>query len=413
MPYLEEAQRWSPDASGGARVLQNKTSSAFTSDAPRPHAAEDAHMRILLADDNADMREYVSQLLAQYWTVETVSDGVAALEAIRARPPDLVITDVMMPRLDGFALLQKLREDPTTQTIPIIMLSARAGDEAPVEGLEAGADDYLVKPFSARELFARVGARLEIRRLNQGLERRVQERTAQLEESNRELESFSYSVSHDLRAPLRHILGFAQLLEKRTKEGLEPKARNYLKLISEAAQRGGQLVDDLLAFSRLGRAELRKSRVSLDSLLKEVRAELEPEAEGRKVRWVVKPLPEVRGDPALLRLVLKNVLSNALKYTRPRSEAIIEVGSNEGPHETEVWVKDNGVGFDMAYVDKLFGVFQRLHSQEQFEGTGIGLAHVRRIISRHGGRTWAEGALDAGATLHFALPRPSPRELAG
>lgn len=407
-PYLEEARRWSPDANIGARVLAAPASDSAAPAQQLLRRIGDAGMRILLADDNADMRDYVTGLLSQHWTVDTVSDGVAALESIHAQPPDLVITDVMMPRLDGFGLIQAIRADPRTRAIPVIMLSARAGEEAPVEGLEAGADDYLVKPFSARELLARVGARLEIHRLNQDLERRVRERTSQLEESNRELESFSYSVSHDLRAPLRHILGFAQLMEKNAKDGLDARTKGYLKIISEAARQGGQLVDDLLAFSRLGRAELNKRRVVLSQLVTEVRTELAPEAEGRKVHWDIKPLPEVSGDPALLRMVLKNLLSNALKYTRPRAEAHIEVGAREGANEVEVWIKDNGVGFDMAYVDKLFGVFQRLHTVDQFEGTGIGLAHVRRIVSRHGGRTWAEGALDAGATLHFTLPRPAP-----
>ncbi|WP_257456894.1 PAS domain S-box protein [Archangium lipolyticum] len=245
----------------------------------------------------------------------------------------------------------------------------------------------------------------EMRRFNQQLERRVQERTAALLEANKELESFSYSVSHDLRAPLRHIMGFAQLLESRTSESLDATARRHVKTIAEAARQGGKLVDDLLEFSRMGRAELKKAPVSLGDLVAEVRRELAPEAEGRKVQWRVGALPEVQADPALLRLVFKNLLSNALKYSRPREEALIEVEARDGDGELQVTVRDNGVGFEMQYVDKLFGVFQRLHRPEQFEGTGIGLANVRRIIARHGGRTWAEGAVGQGATFHFTLPR--------
>jgi PAS domain S-box-containing protein len=244
----------------------------------------------------------------------------------------------------------------------------------------------------------------QVKQLNQELQLRVQERTKELLEANKELESFSYTVSHDLRAPLRHITGFAQMLDKRAGATLDATSRGYVKTITDAARQGGRMVDDLLEFSRMGRAELRKARVVLHELVAEVQRELAFETEGRKVEWRVGALPEVQADPGLLRLVLKNLLSNALKYTRPRVVAFIEIGSREEADGIHVWVKDNGVGFNMQYVDKLFGVFQRLHTAEQFEGTGIGLANVRRIIARHGGQTWAESQVEEGATFHFTLP---------
>jgi len=238
------------------------------------------------------------------------------------------------------------------------------------------------------------------------LEKLVRERTAELEAANKELEGFTYSVSHDLRAPLRHIDGFLELLQKNAGDALDGQARHCMDTISDAAGKMGRLVDDLLAFSRMGRHAISVRPVDMGTLVREVIAELEPEAVGRNVTWHIDDLPAVSGDEAMLRIVLTNLVSNALKFTRHRQESRIDIGSIAGmASETVLFVRDNGVGFDMAYADKLFGVFQRLHRVEEFEGTGIGLANVRRIIARHGGRTWAEGKPNQGAAFYFALPR--------
>jgi PAS domain S-box-containing protein len=244
----------------------------------------------------------------------------------------------------------------------------------------------------------------QIQALNEALEARVRERTAELEEANQELESFCYSVSHDLRAPLRHVVGFAQLLARRAGPTLDEQSQGYITTISEAATQGARLVDDLLDFSRLGRSELNKSSVALPDLIASVQRELASECEGRTITWQIGALPPVQADPALLRIACKNLLSNALKFTRPQPEPRIEITAELRATELELCVRDNGVGFDPQFEDKLFGVFQRLHSAEEFEGTGIGLANVQRIIARHGGRTWAKGAVGLGAAFFFTLP---------
>jgi PAS domain S-box-containing protein len=230
-------------------------------------------------------------------------------------------------------------------------------------------------------------------------------RSAELSAVNEELEAFSYSVSHDLRAPLRHVTGFASLLQRSAGDRLGEKDARHLQTIVDAARRMGQLIDDLLAFSRAGRMQIERKCVSLTAVVRDAQHDLSRPDAAPAVAWTVHPLPDVHGDPALLRQVFVNLLSNAAKYSGTRQSPTVEVGVQpSSAQETVIYVRDNGVGFDMAYAGKLFGVFQRLHSSEAFEGTGIGLANVRRIIHRHGGRVWAEGAVDAGATFYFSLP---------
>jgi light-regulated signal transduction histidine kinase (bacteriophytochrome) len=225
------------------------------------------------------------------------------------------------------------------------------------------------------------------------------------EASNRELEAFSYSVSHDLRAPLRHLDGFLTLLFKRSYALLDEPAKHYVDATREASQRLGRLIDELLQFSRLGRREIHRMPVNLNDMVEEVRKELEPESRNRTISWQVDPLPIVAADQGMLRQVIENLLGNALKFTSHCPVAVIAVGSqNESTDEHVIFVRDNGAGFDMRYRDKLFKVFQRLHGEDEFEGTGIGLANVRRMVERHGGRVWAQGVVGSGATFYFSLP---------
>lgn len=247
----------------------------------------------------------------------------------------------------------------------------------------------------------------------QRLIRQLHLRTEQLQVANKELESFSYSVSHDLRAPLRHIVGYTELLQKRVAGTLDEKGSRYLQIILDSAGRMGNLIDELLLSSRLGRTEMRKTQVDLDSMVHIVIEELTAQLDGRVVKWQIADLPTVEADPTLLRVVMQNLLENALKFTRPRVEAEVSVGVIPGQDEMTIFVRDNGVGFDMNYAHQLFGVFHRLHSGTEFEGNGIGLANVRRIIQRHGGRTWAEGKVDEGATFYLTLPHKPATQTAG
>jgi signal transduction histidine kinase len=393
--YLQEAEHWllnTAIVSGTSPALASTdgvaSQTAKTLNKPRP--------RILWADDNADMREYVRRLLAGQYEVLAVSDGFAALAAAQDAPPDLILTDIMMPGLDGLGLLRELRLHPRTQTIPVILLSARAGQESTVQGLEAGADDYLAKPFSAPELLARVRTHLDLAHLRHNWAK-------ELERANQELESFSYSVSHDLRAPLRAIDGFSKAVLEEYGEKLDDYARQCLHRVRAGAEKMSLLINGLLNLSRVGRSALRIEPVNLTSLARSLERDLRSREPARKIEIDIAEGLSVRGDKRLLTIACANLLENAWKYTARQPKAQI-VFAREHQHGEEVYfLRDNGAGFDMAYAGKLFGPFQRLHHHSEFDGTGIGLATVQRVISRHGGRIWVEAAVNQGATFFFTL----------
>lgn len=376
---------------------------------------EPASARILIVDDEESLVKALSNTLQERgYQTAGFTQGRAALDALRQTQFDLLLSDIMMPGMDGITLLRGALElDPH---LVAIMMTGEGTITTAVEAMKSGAFDYILKPFKLSFILPVLSRAMSLRRLrheNIALQQRIHQRTLQLEAANKELEAFSYSVSHDLRAPLRHIAGYVHYLTLSDNPTRPEDDRKNLARIASCAERMARLIDDLLEFSRMGRLEMRQSSLNPNALLEEVIGQLQPETQSRNIIWKKNPLPEIHADPALFRQVLSNLVSNAVKYSRPRNPAEIEIGClEETPREIVLFVRDNGVGFDMKHADKLFGVFQRLHRQEDFEGTGIGLANVRRIIARHGGRTWAEGKVDGGATFYLSLPKggASPTE---
>ncbi len=462
-------------------------------------------VEILIAEDSQTQAEQLSHYLStRGFTVTVTRDGRQALAAALQRHPAMVITDVVMPEMDGYALCKEIKSLAALRDVPVVLLTSLSGPQDIVRGLECGADSFIRKPYDDKYLVSRVeyiltnvelrkterlqvGVQLhfggqshfitaekqqildllistyegavqineeleinqrelqqaketlevrvaertaelaqtneqlqielgerkraeeQIKRLNEDLERRVVERTAQLAAANNELEAFSYSVSHDLRAPLRHINGFAGTLIEDHSSQLLPEAQQQLKRIQEGTRKMSRMIDDLLNLARLDRHSMALRKTSLNSLVESVVQEMKSETAERRIEWRIGSLPSIDCDAGLIQQVFANLLSNAVKYTRRREQAVIEIDQSTIDDQPVFFVRDNGAGFNPKYADKLFGAFQRLHNDQEFEGTGVGLATVQRIIRKHGGRIWAEAEANKGATFYFTLDEAAPR----
>ncbi|WP_440135484.1 ATP-binding protein [Chitinophaga sancti] len=378
---------------------------------------------VLIVDDNADMRDYLQRLLQPYYIVDTAANGKLALERISRQLPELVISDVMMPEMDGVSLLHHLKGDAQTSAIPVILLSARAGEDARIAGYDVGADDYLVKPFSAKELLARVRVQIRITRLHrhaveilqqsaQELEQKVDERTAELLRKNNELEQFAYIASHDLQEPLRKIRTFSELLQK-SMPGNGTQANHYFEKIQSSAARMTNLIKDVLDYSRLSDPDARFVDTDLQAVLKNTLTDFELliEQKGAMVQGI--GLPVVRGIPLQLQQLFTNLIGNSLKFCE--KDPLIQISAvdvNEVPEGLagdQLYIKlvfqDNGIGFEQQFSDRIFTIFQRLNEKKAYAGTGIGLALCKKIVENHHGMILAEGELGKGARFTVYLPK--------
>lgn len=447
---------------------------------------------ILIVEDSATQAEELRYTLEKNgYRVSTARNGKEALEALSRRRPTLIVSDIIMPEMDGFELCKKIKQGYNSKAIPVILLTSLSDPADVLKGLECGADNFITKPYDGTYLLARIhhilinaklrsaskmqlGVELlfkgskyfitserqqildlllstyetavmknheleavreqlealnedlerkveertaalvaeieerkkaeeEVKRLNEGLEQRVAARTLELEAANKALEAFAYSVSHDLRAPLRTIDGFSQMLAEKEAEKLDKESKDYLRRVRTSASHMSKLIDALLNLSRLTRGELKRVKVDLSSLAASAADELKKTEPERRVEFVIADGIVADGDAGMLRAAIDNLMGNAWKYSGKHKTARIEFGVTRKDGNAVYFIRDDGAGFDMQYADKLFTPFHRLHTTSEFPGLGIGLATVQRIVNRHGGRIWAEGSIDKGATFYFTL----------
>jgi two-component system, sensor histidine kinase and response regulator len=365
---------------------------------------------VVVDDEVSHMRALCDTLGFEGYRVTGFDSPTQALHALSESECDLLLTDLMMPEMDGIELIQAARA--VNPDIAAIIMTGHGTIDTAVAALQTGALDYVLKPFRLNVILPVLARALDLRNLrieNATLQRRERDQALKLAAAYRDLESFSYSISHDLRSPLRAIRGMTQIYLEETGDALTENGRKRLDQVIGGAERMDQMIEDLLRFCRVTHGSPGSSRIDLNVIVARLISQLQLAEPERRIELRIAPLPDCEGDPGLIEQVLSNLLSNAFKFTRRRDDGLVEVGTfrteNDGDQEQVYFVRDNGAGFNPKYADKLFGVFQRLHSQEQFPGTGVGLSIVKRILERHGGRIWAESEPGQGATFFFVVGR--------
>jgi two-component system, sensor histidine kinase and response regulator len=367
--------------------------------------------RLLIVDDEvSQMRALCETLGSEGYATTGFSSPVAALQALRPGETDLLITDLMMPEMDGISLIAAARE--IDKEIGALVMTGHGTIDSAVQAMQVGALDYILKPFRLKEVLPILSRALDLQRLrreNLILQERERQRSEELAAAYQELESFSYSISHDLRAPLLFMKGFAQMLEDRFGAILGEEGLQMLHVIRDGGRNMDQMIVGMLAFSKAGRQPLRLMQLDMSAIVRAALAEAVAVHTGPQAAIDIAPLPSVAGDPVVMRHVWSNLIGNALKYSSKRADPHIRISGRFEAGEVIYQIEDNGAGFDMRHADKLFGVFKRLHGSDEFAGTGVGLAIVHRIVTRHGGRIWAQGEPGVGARIQFALPdKPLP-----
>lgn len=406
--YVEESLQWLPDAAAGFPEVPSPLLPERPASSPTGTHVENRFL-VLLADDNADMRHYVGKLLSDHFDLITATNGEEAFEKIVSRRPDLVLTDVMMPGLDGFGLLKKIRNHKGVRTTPVIFLSARAGEDSKVEGLEAGADDYLIKPFSARELIARVDSNLRInaaRRLaeQERLYSELQKMNATLQQSNEDLRQFAHVASHDLKEPVRKVKVYTGRLQEDSGTVFSGKARGYLEKINSAANRMLTMIEGVLHYSTINTTEQQTEAVDLNRIIRAIETDLDLVIGQKKATIHYSQLPTVEGAAVLLYQLFYNLINNSLKFARADVPCTIGITSKIDRDQALIRITDNGIGFDQEQAERIFDTFSRLNAKDKYEGTGLGLSLCRKIVNRHGGEIEAVGKKGEGSEFHIRLP---------
>jgi signal transduction histidine kinase len=411
--YVEESLKWLPLTT--ADTIEREAAGPVLPALLNPAMPADKRFKVLLADDNADMRDYVGRLLAGRYELTMANNGEEAYEKLLEVKPDLLLTDVMMPVLDGFGLLKKIRGNPATRSTPVIFLSARAGEEAKVEGLEAGADDYLIKPFSAKELIARVDANLKInearRMVEHILEEEVKKRTKELnklnitlQQSNEDLRQFAHVASHDLKEPVRKVKVYTGRLEDDPGSVFTAKARTYLEKINSAANRMLLMIEGVLHYSTINSTEQKTELVDLNRVIKNIESDLELPIMQKKATIAYSGLPSIEGAPVLLYQLFYNLINNSLKFSQTDIPCRISITASQDNDNVTITLTDNGIGFDREQSERIFETFSRLNAKEKYEGTGLGLSLCKKIVQRHGGHIEGSGRKGEGAVFRIWLP---------